>query len=57
MEYQGGIKLENQNFIPDEIANIDKISKSTVELRAFKVGNRIRIEQSEVERINSNSTR
>ncbi|WP_041580705.1 substrate-binding domain-containing protein [Bacillus sp. 1NLA3E] len=49
--------MEDQTFTPDEIAGIFKISKHTVyelikrgELNAFKVGNKMRIEQSEVDR-------
>ncbi|WP_428911107.1 substrate-binding domain-containing protein [Niallia sp. Krafla_26] len=47
----------NENYTPDEVAQIFKISKHTVyemikrgELRAFKVGNKMRIEQEEVNR-------
>ncbi|ETI69978.1 helix-turn-helix domain-containing protein [Neobacillus vireti] len=50
--------MENQVLTPNDIARIFNISKHTVyelikrgELRAFKVGNRFRIEQSEVERM------
>ncbi len=49
--------MNDQAYTPDEIAGMFKISKHTVyelikrgELRAFKVGNKMRIEQSEVER-------
>jgi putative molybdopterin biosynthesis protein len=49
--------MNEQTFTPDEIANLFKISKHTVyelikrgELHAFKVGNKMRIEESEVDR-------
>ncbi len=49
--------MQDPTFTPDEIAGIFKISKHTVyelikrgELNAFKVGNKMRIEQSEVDR-------
>jgi putative molybdopterin biosynthesis protein len=55
--------LKDQTYTPDEIARIFKISKHTVyelikrgELRAFKVGNRMRIEQSEVDLFKKNMT-
>jgi putative molybdopterin biosynthesis protein len=47
----------NETYTPDEVAKLFKISKHTVyelikreELRAFKVGNKMRIEQDEVNR-------
>ncbi|MCQ6275631.1 helix-turn-helix transcriptional regulator [Bacillus sp. V3B] len=47
----------NETYTPDEVAKLFKISKHTVyelikreELRAFKVGNKMRIEQEEVNR-------
>lgn len=47
----------NEIYTPDEVAKLFKISKHTVyelikrgELRAFKVGNKMRIEQNEVNR-------
>ncbi|WP_071393640.1 substrate-binding domain-containing protein [Bacillus tuaregi] len=47
----------NEIYTPDEVAQLFKISKHTVyelikrgELRAFKVGNKMRIEQNEVNR-------
>lgn len=53
--WKGGIFLEA--YTPDEVAQMFKISKHTVyelikrgELRAFKVGNKMRIEQEEVNR-------
>lgn len=49
--------MNEQTYTPDEIAKLFKISKHTVyelikrgELRAFKVGNKMRIEQNEIER-------
>lgn len=49
--------MNEQTYTPDEIAKLFKISKHTVyelikrgELNAFKIGNKMRIEQSEVER-------
>lgn len=51
------MKLNNQTYTPDELAKLFKISKHTVyelikrgELNAFKVGNMMRVDQSEVER-------
>lgn len=47
----------NETYTPDEVAKLFKISKHTVyemikrgELRAFKIGNKMRIEQEEVNR-------
>ena len=47
----------NETYTPDEIAKMFKISKHTVyelikrgDLRAFKVGNKMRIDQDEVSR-------
>ena len=47
----------NETYTPDEVAKEFKISKHTVyelikrgELRAFKVGNKMRIEQEEINR-------
>jgi putative molybdopterin biosynthesis protein len=55
--------LNDQLYTPDEIATLFKISKHTVyelikrgELRAFKVGNKMRIEQTEVDRFKENMT-
>lgn len=49
--------MDNKAYTPDEVAQIFQISKHTVyelikrgELQAFKVGNKMRIEQSELER-------
>jgi putative molybdopterin biosynthesis protein len=49
--------LNNEAFTPDEVAAMFKISKHTVyelikrgELRAFKVGNKMRIDKDEIER-------
>ncbi|NHM32750.1 helix-turn-helix transcriptional regulator [Neobacillus terrae] len=49
--------MEEKAFTPDEVAKIFQISKHTVyelikrgELRAFKIGNKMRIEQSEIDR-------
>lgn len=49
--------MREQTYTPDEIAKLFKISKHTVyelikrgELKAFKVGNQMRIDKSEVER-------
>lgn len=49
--------MNNETYTPDEIAKLFKISKHTVyelikrgELQAFKVGNKMRIDKSEVER-------
>lgn len=51
------IEMNNAAYTPDEVAKLFKISKHTVyelikrgELQAFKVGNKMRIEQSEIER-------
>lgn len=63
MELLGGFRLNDQLYTPDEIATIFKISKHTVyelikrgELRAFKVGNKMRIEQAEVDRFKESMT-
>ncbi|MEW8987188.1 MAG: helix-turn-helix transcriptional regulator, partial [Bacillus sp. (in: firmicutes)] len=55
--------MNEQTYTPDEIATIFKISKHTVyelikrgELRAFKVGNKMRIEQEEVNRFKESMT-
>lgn len=55
--------LNNETYTPDEIAKIFKISKHTVyelikrgELQAFKVGNKMRIDKSEVERFKNVDT-
>lgn len=52
--------MVGQTFTPDEVAKLFKISKNTVyelvkrgELKAFKVGNKMRIEESEVDRYKS----
>ena len=49
--------MNEQAYTPDEIAGMFKISKNTVyelikrgDLHAFKVGNKMRIEETEVER-------
>jgi putative molybdopterin biosynthesis protein len=49
--------MEEKAYTPDEVAQIFQISKHTVyelikrgELQAFKIGNKMRIEQSELER-------
>jgi putative molybdopterin biosynthesis protein len=49
--------MDNKAYTPDEVSQIFQISKHTVyelikrgELQAFKVGNKMRIEQSELER-------
>lgn len=49
--------MEEKAFTPDEVAQLFQISKHTVyelikrgELHAFKVGNKMRIEQAEIER-------
>lgn len=49
--------MNNEAYTPDEVAKLFKISKHTVyelikrgELQAFKVGNKMRIEQHEIER-------
>lgn len=49
--------MEGKAFTPDEVAQLFQISKHTVyelikrgELQAFKVGNKMRIEHSEIER-------
>lgn len=54
---QREIGMNNQTYTPDEIAKLFKISKHTVyelvkrgELKAFKIGNMMRIDQSEVDR-------
>ncbi|CAM3972925.1 helix-turn-helix domain-containing protein [Mesobacillus zeae] len=54
--------MEGRVYTPDEVASLFNISKNTVyemikrgELRAFKIGNRFRIERSEVRRIISSS--
>jgi len=63
MELPGGSRMNDQMYTPDEIATIFKISKHTVyelikrgELRAFKVGNKMRIEQAEVDRYKESMT-
>ncbi|WML45931.1 helix-turn-helix transcriptional regulator [Neobacillus sp. PS3-40] len=49
--------MEDKAYTPDEVAQLFQISKHTVyelikrgELRAFKVGNKMRVEQAELER-------
>jgi putative molybdopterin biosynthesis protein len=51
------MKMEGKAYTPDEVAQLFQISKHTVyelikrgELQAFKVGNKMRIEHSEIER-------
>jgi putative molybdopterin biosynthesis protein len=51
------VPMKDKAYTPDEVAQIFQISKHTVyelikrgELRAFKVGNKMRIEQTELER-------
>ncbi|MGG0717329.1 helix-turn-helix transcriptional regulator [Robertmurraya massiliosenegalensis] len=51
------MEMNDETYTPDEIAKLFKISKHTVyelvkrgELQAFKVGNKMRIDKSEVER-------
>lgn len=53
--------MENKAYTPDEVAQIFQISKHTVyelikrgELQAFKIGNKMRIEQLEIERFKEN---
>lgn len=57
------IQLKNEAYTPDEVAKIFKISKHTVyelikrgELRAFKVGNKMRVEHSEIERFKNHDS-
>jgi putative molybdopterin biosynthesis protein len=52
-----GVQMEGKAYTPDEIAQMFQISKHTVyelikrgELLAFKVGNKMRIDHSEIER-------
>jgi putative molybdopterin biosynthesis protein len=54
---KGGVEMEGRAYTPDEVAQIFQISKHTVyelikrgELQAFKIGNKMRIEQAELER-------
>lgn len=54
--------MEEKAYTPDEVAELFKISKHTVyelikrgELRAFKVGNKMRIEEKEITRYKENS--
>ena len=54
----------NETYTPDEVAKEFKISKHTVyelikrgELRAFKVGNKMRIEQEEIKRYKQSTKR
>lgn len=51
------IKMNKEAYTPDEVAKLFKISKHTVyelikrgELKAFKIGNKMRIEQGELDR-------
>ncbi|CRK81563.1 DNA-binding domain-containing protein [Neobacillus massiliamazoniensis] len=53
----GSVKMDDKAYTPDEVAKIFQISKHTVyelikrgELQAFKIGNKMRIEHSELER-------
>lgn len=53
--------MDTHTYTPDEIARLFRISKHTVyelikrgDLQAFKVGNKMRIEQSEVDRFKEN---
>ncbi|WP_066314345.1 helix-turn-helix transcriptional regulator [Bacillus sp. FJAT-29814] len=53
--------MEDKAYTPDEVAQIFQISKHTVyelikrgELQAFKVGNKMRIEQAELDRFKEN---
>lgn len=57
------IILNNEAYTPDEVAKLFKISKHTVyelikrgELQAFKVGNKMRIEQKEIERFKNSDS-
>ncbi|WP_040203976.1 substrate-binding domain-containing protein [Neobacillus jeddahensis] len=54
--------MEEKAYTPDEVAQIFQISKHTVyelikrgELQAFKIGNKMRIEHSELERFKKNT--
>lgn len=54
--------MEDKAYTPDEVAQIFQISKHTVyelikrgELQAFKIGNKMRIEHSELERFKENT--
>ncbi|ETI66107.1 substrate-binding domain-containing protein [Neobacillus vireti] len=54
--------MEGKAYTPDEVAQIFQISKHTVyelikrgELQAFKIGNKMRIEQAELERYKENT--
>ncbi|WP_342432890.1 helix-turn-helix transcriptional regulator [Neobacillus sp. FSL H8-0543] len=54
--------MEGKAYTPDEVAQIFQISKHTVyelikrgELQAFKVGNKMRIEHTEIERFKENT--
>ncbi len=54
--------MDGKAYTPDEVAQIFQISKHTVyelikrgELQAFKIGNKMRIEQTEIDRYKENS--
>jgi putative molybdopterin biosynthesis protein len=54
--------MDEKAYTPDEVAQLFQISKHTVyelikrgELRAFKIGNKMRIEHSEIERYKENT--
>lgn len=54
--------MEERAYTPDEVAQIFQISKHTVyelikrgELKAFKIGNKMRIEHAELERFKENT--
>ncbi|MED4204623.1 helix-turn-helix transcriptional regulator [Neobacillus mesonae] len=54
--------MEDKAYTPDEVAKVFQISKHTVyelikrgELQAFKIGNKMRIEHSEIERFKESS--
>jgi putative molybdopterin biosynthesis protein len=55
--------MDEKAYTPDEVADMFQISKHTVyriikrgELKAFKVGNKIRIEKIELEKYKEKST-
>lgn len=54
---EGKYSMDEKNYTPDEVATLFQISKHTVyelikrgELQAFKIGNKMRIDQNELER-------
>lgn len=57
LKKEGGTRMDEKAYTPDEVAQLFQISKHTVyelikrgELQAFKIGNKMRIELAEIQR-------